>query len=123
MKFSQDHIIAEAVPAQVLVIQKAQVGNNNAFLTDPNLNIPLLGPLSSKSPSLGPLSAELPEFCCLGEQGQDGPNPGRLENSPPLPGTFSASPFFSGSLGMDGSDWQCCRSMWGRGQGRLQMQG
>lgn len=67
----------------------------------PTSTYPLLGTLSS----LGPLAAEPPDFCCLVEQGQDGPNPGRLENSPPLPGTFSAPSFVSGYLEMDGSPW------------------
>lgn len=117
---SHSYPIAETVPAQALVIQKAQVDNNNVLLTYSNL--PLLGTLSSKSPSLGHLSAESSEFS-LGEQGQDGPKPGRLENSSLLPGTLSAPSFISESLEVDGSSWKCCSSMWGSGLGRLQMQG
>lgn len=97
---------AETVATQLLMIQKAQVGDNNVLLipkgqpkhTPPThtYSTPYRSS-ESKSPFWWPLSAECPDLCCLGEQGRVGPSS--------LSDAVLALFFFPRSLKIDGSSW------------------
>lgn len=99
---SHSYPTAETVPTQLLVIQKAQVGDNNVFLIpQPNLNSTssqLHTEAQSQSHPSGGSFLQCPDFYCLGEQGQV------REPSWSLGASFSLF-FIPRYLEMDGSFW------------------